>query len=128
MEHLLSREILRVNRSKRRFNAATSRGYTVLRKGMQCLYRNPMDRMIMATSQSIKDPSISVTHLSSKPHFCTKRTDLHHITGSSSAKNDLKRKMCVFLELIFSPKSGLKKQVVPIVNSIQSTISSRSSN
>ena len=54
--------------------------------------------------------------------MCTKRTDLHHVTGLFEENN------VRVMELKISPKFALIRQVVLNVYSAQSTMSSSSSN
>ena len=54
LKHLDTKDILCVHRSKT-LNASTIRGYKTSRDWIQCLYNNLIDRLLVATSQTIKD-------------------------------------------------------------------------
>ena len=58
----------------------------------------------------------------SETQLCTKRADLHHVTGRVGGNN------VRVLELNVWRKLALMKQVVPYVNTTQSTLSASSSN
>ena len=54
MEHLESREFLCVHRPKF-LTVSAGPGYKILRERISCLYNNVIDRLCVATSQSIID-------------------------------------------------------------------------
>ena len=54
LEHLESRGILCVHRSKF-LTVSAGPGYKILREWIRCLYNNVIDRLCVATSQSIND-------------------------------------------------------------------------
>ena len=54
LEHLDSRETLCVHRPKF-LTVSAGPGYKILREWIRCLYNNVIDRLCVATSQSIKD-------------------------------------------------------------------------
>ena len=64
LEHLEIGEILCVHRPKI-LTVSAGPGYKILRQWIQCLYNNVIDRLCVATNQSINDQREQMLHLES---------------------------------------------------------------
>ena len=64
LEHLESRKLLCVHFPKL-FTVSAGPGYKVLREGIRCLYINVIDRLCVATRESINDRREQILRLSS---------------------------------------------------------------
>ena len=98
--------------------------YEILMKWIQCLLNNVVDRLFVATSQSIIDPEVQIfaSRYQSTGSYTlkTKRANFDHVTVRFQEIN------VRALELNNSPKFSLMKQFVRNKNSTQPTMSSSS--